>query len=51
MESHSNGEIAFYIAAKMQFDQLKNLSDAVVSLRIGHILNPSFQLMVMKKCR
>jgi len=35
-----NAEIAFHIAAKTRFGQLKNLSNAAVSSRIGHILNP-----------
>ena len=34
-----NAEIAFYIAPKTRFGQLKNLSNAAVSSRIGHILN------------
>jgi len=34
-----NEEIAFHMAAKTQFGQLKNLSNAAVLSRIGHILN------------
>ena len=37
--NHSNAEIAFYIAAKTWFVQLKDLSDAAVLSRFGHILN------------
>jgi len=38
--SVSVAKIAFYIVAKTWFNQLKNLSNAAVSSRIGHILNP-----------
>jgi len=38
-ENRSNAEIAFHIVVKMQFRQFKNLSDAVVSLRIGRTEN------------
>ena len=34
-----NAEIAFHIAPKMRFPQLKSLSSAAVSSLIGHILN------------
>jgi len=34
-----NAEIVFHIAGKIRLDQLKNLSNAVVSFRIDHILN------------
>ena len=34
-----NAEVVFHIALKTRFSQLKNLSDAAVSSRIGHILN------------
>ena len=34
-----NAEIAFHVAPKTRFGQLKNLSNAAVSSRIGHILN------------
>ena len=34
-----NAEIAFHIAVKIRFGQLKNLSKAAVSSRMGHILN------------
>jgi len=37
-KNHSNAEIAFHIAVKTRFGQLKNLSDGAVS-RIGIILN------------
>lgn len=39
-KNRSNVEIAFHITDKMQFSQLKNLSDKTVSSQIGHILNP-----------
>jgi len=35
-----NAEIVFHIAAKTQFDQLKNLSNAAILSRISHILKP-----------
>jgi len=38
-EYHLSAEIAFHIEAKTRFGQLKNLSNAAVSSRIGHILN------------
>ena len=38
-ENRLNTETAFHIAAKMRFNQLKNLSNAAISLRIGDILN------------
>jgi len=34
-----NAEIAFHIALKTRLGQLKNLSNAAISSRIGHILN------------
>ena len=40
MQNRSNAEIAFDIAVKTRFGQLKNLFDAAISFRIGHILNP-----------
>lgn len=39
-KNRSNAEITFHITAKMRFGQLRNLSDAAVLSRIGHILNP-----------
>ena len=39
-KNRSNTEIAFHITAKTRFGQLRNLSNATVSSRIGHILNP-----------
>ena len=39
-KNRSNAKIASHIAVKMRFGQLKNLSNAAVSLWIYHILNP-----------
>jgi len=39
-KNRSNAEIAFHIAWKTWFSQLRNLSDAADSSQIGHILNP-----------
>ena len=45
-----NAKIALHIAAKTQFGLLKNLSNAAVSSRIGHILNPCVQLKIYHFC-
>jgi len=41
-ENCSNVKIAFHIAVKTRFSQLKNLYNAVVSLRMSHILNTTY---------
>ena len=41
-KNHSNAEVAFHIAVKVPFGQPKNLFDAAILLRIGHILNPCY---------
>jgi len=46
-----NAEIAFHIAPKTRFGQLKNLSNAAVSSRIGHILNRWFWFENCRKHR
>jgi len=39
-KNHLNVEIMFHFRGEMRFDQLKNLSNATISSRISHILNP-----------
>ena len=38
-KNHLNAEIAFHVAEKTRFGQLKNLSNAAISSQIGNILN------------